>query len=82
MLTGDINCDLLTKNPTGGALRSFCTPVNLTQLINKPTRVTKTSHRLLDVMLVYDTDLVQSSRIRDLTISDHFSLRCSELNSH
>ena len=36
-LTGDVNCDLLTKIPRGDALRSFCISVNAKQLIEKPT---------------------------------------------
>ena len=40
-MAGDVNCDLLVKNPKGDALLSFCASVNATQLIDKPTRVTK-----------------------------------------
>lgn len=42
VLTGDLNCDLLT--PRGDASRSFCNSTNATQLIVKPTGVTKSSH--------------------------------------
>jgi len=41
VMAGDVNCDLLVKNPKGDALLSFCASVNATQLIDKPTRVTK-----------------------------------------
>ena len=41
VLTGDLNCDLLSNNPRGEALLSFCATVNATQLIDKPTHVTE-----------------------------------------
>ena len=71
-LTGDVNCDLLTKNPRGDALRSFCISVNAKQLIEKPTRVTKNSCSLLDLILVFNPDSVQSGDVLNLTISDHY----------
>ena len=60
--------------PGGGdALRSFCISVNAKQLIEKPTRVTKNYRSLLDrVILVFNPDLVQTSDVLDLTISDHY----------
>ena len=72
VLTGDVNCDLLTKNPRENALRSFCISVNANQLIEKRTRVTKNSCSLLDVILVSNPDSVQSGDVLDLTISDHY----------
>ena len=50
VVTGDANCDLLAKNPKGDALFSFCTSVNTTQLIDTPTRVTKSSRSLLVIV--------------------------------
>ena len=72
VLTGDLNCDLLSNNPRGEALLSFCATVNATQLIDKPTRVTENSRSLLDVILVSDPVLVKSSGVLEITISDHF----------
>ena len=47
--------------------------MNAKQLIEKPTRVTKNCHSLLDrVILVSNPDLVQTSDVLDLTISDHY----------
>ena len=43
---GDINCDLRTHK--GNELRLFCNSVNATQLIDKPTRITKSSISLID----------------------------------
>ena len=73
VLMGDMNCNLLlTDNPKGNALRSFCADINSTQLIDKPTRVTKTSSTLVDVVMVSNPELVKTSDVIDLTISDHF----------
>jgi len=72
VLTGDANCHLLFKNPRGDALRSFCASVNAHQLIDRPTRVTMTSRSLLDVVMVSNKDIVKTSGVLDLTISDHY----------
>ena len=72
VLLGDLNCDLLSDNPKSKALRSFCAAANATQLIKDPTRVTKSSSSLIDVILVSKPDLVKSSGVMDLTMSDHF----------
>lgn len=72
VLIGDLNCDLLSSNPRAEALRSFCTSVNATHLIYKPTRVTQSSSTLINVVLVSNPTLVKSSGVSDITISDHF----------
>ena len=72
ILTGDANCDLLFKNPRGDALRSFRASVNAHQLIDRPTRVTMTSLSLLDVVMVSNKDIVKTSSVLELTISDHY----------
>ena len=71
VLIGDLNCDLLSSNPRTEALRSFCTLVNATQLINEPTRITQSTSILIDVVLVSNPALVKSSGVSDITISDH-----------
>ena len=72
ILTGDLNCDLMSDNPRGDALRSFCVAVNATQLIKDPTRVTNSSSTLIDIVLSSDPGLVKDSGVLDMTISDHF----------
>ena len=72
VVTGDVNCDLLVKNPKGDALLSFCASVNATQLIDKPTRVTKSSRSLLDVLIVSNPNQVKTKGVLELTISDHY----------
>ena len=72
VVTGDLNCDLLSENLKGDALRSFCAIVNVTQLIYKPTRVTETSRSLLDIIMVSDPALAKVSGVLEVTIRDHF----------
>ena len=72
VVTGDVNCDLLVKNPKGDALLAFCASVNATQLIDKPTRVTKSSRSLLDVLIVSNPNQVKTKGVLELTISDHY----------
>ena len=50
---GDLNCDLLKTAQEAKALNDFCHCLNLTQLIDKPTRVTLRSSTLIesDVMM-------------------------------
>ena len=72
VVTGDLNCHLLSENPRGDALRSFCATVNVMQLIDKPTRVTETSRSLLDIIMVSDPALAKVSGVLEVTISDHF----------
>ena len=72
VLTGDANCDLLSENPKGVALRSFCASINAHQLIDKPTRVTVTSRSLLDVIMVSNKAIARESGVLELTISDHY----------
>ena len=72
ILTGDLNCDLLCVNPRGKALRSLCSSLNATKLIDKPKRVTQFKCSLLDVVIISNPNLVHSSGVQELTISDHF----------
>jgi hypothetical protein len=67
VLAGDLNCDLLSENPSSEALLSFACCVGATQLIKDPTRVTSNSSTLIDVLFVSNRNLVYET-----TISDHF----------
>ena len=71
ILMGDLNCDLCV-NPRSKALRSLCSSLNATKLIDKPTRVTQSKCSLLDVVIISNPNLVHSSGVQELTISDHF----------
>ncbi len=53
IINGDLNCDLL-KNTLENHIKHFvyaCETHHLTQLVNKPTRITPTSHSLVDMIM-------------------------------
>lgn len=49
----------------------FCTAFGVTQLINSPTRITESSQSLIDVIMTTNKEIVTSSRVLALSISDH-----------
>ena len=60
VVNGDFNCDLL-KEPIDNNTKHFivqCETHQLTQLVNKPTRITPTSRTLIDVILTSSPDKV------------------------
>ena len=50
IILGDLNCNLLQDNAESHALNDFCSTFNLTQLINKPTRVTENGDAVSKVL--------------------------------
>lgn len=72
LVTGDLNCNLLSDSPDSCALRELANYFNLTQLISKPTRVTEKSSTLIDIILISDKDLICHSDVMPIAISDHF----------
>ncbi|CAB4007189.1 Hypothetical predicted protein, partial [Paramuricea clavata] len=74
---GDFNLNMLTgpDNPEGPNedLTEFCDQFCLTNMINKPTRVSKTSKTLIDVILVSKVERFVTSGVLGLHpgMSDH-----------
>ncbi|CAB4005080.1 Hypothetical predicted protein [Paramuricea clavata] len=58
IIAGDLNCDLLKTAQEAKVLNDFCHCLNLTQLIDKSTRVTSRSSTLIDVMMTSNKDLI------------------------
>ena len=71
IILGDLNCNLLQDNAESRALNDFCSSFNLTQLINKPTRVTENGESLIDVVMTTNEKLIASNDVLMSTISDH-----------
>ena len=71
LCTGDLNCNLLSDDYESRALLDFCTTFNLTQLINLPTRITESSQSLIGVIMTTNKEIVTSSGVLTLSISDH-----------
>ena len=71
LILGDLNCNLLQTNREQKALKDVSTELNLTQIINDPTRITNTCHSLIDVILISSSKLVRESGVLNNPISDH-----------
>ena len=71
IILGDLNCNLLQGKAESRALNDFCSTFNLTQLINKPTRVTENGESLIDVVMTTNEKLIASNDVLMSTISDH-----------
>lgn len=51
-------------------IKDICTELNLTQIIDKPTRVTAETESLIDIIMDSSPDLIKESDEWDICISD------------
>lgn len=80
ILIGDINIDLLKlHNNACNLFYNFLESVNLTQIVQKATRITKTSRTLIDIIAVSNKNLVASDveHIDMHSVSDHQLVVCN-----
>ena len=71
-ILGDGNCDMLKPDCRGAiALTNFCNSFNLSQLVSRPTRVTKTTESLIDVIITSNPQQVIETNVMPSSISDH-----------
>ena len=71
-ILGDLNCNVLDTNDLGHrSLLDFCTCFNLTQLVDKPTRITEHSCTLIDVILTSSKNNIKQTKVIPNSISDH-----------
>ena len=74
IIMGDLNINQLTQNTAAYRYlqNAFINPLQLTQLVNKPTRITDKSETLIDLILVTAPHNVKVSNVVDIPgISDH-----------
>lgn len=76
IITGDLNCNLLTTSTESDALKDFMVTLNLSQTISSPTRITNKSESLIDILLTNNPDLVKRSDVLEISIRDHFLIYC------
>ena len=72
IVTGDLNCDLLTKQATLKVckqLKMLMKTENLTQLISQPIRITKHSITLLDIVITNNPASIRDSGVLSLSLS-------------
>ena len=74
IILGDINCDLLDNNPTSliSELKFITNLYQYEQLIKEPTRITKDTSTLIDHFYTTNSNLITSSGVTAMTISDHY----------
>ena len=65
---GDINDDLFVSN---SKLKKIIKTCNVSQIIDKPTRITENSATLLDVIITNNPHIVVSSEVIPCPIADH-----------
>ena len=72
-ITGDLNCYLLSDSGEHHTMRlvSLMENYQLSQVINKPTRITGTSSTLIDLFITNNPDSIVNSGVCTLSISDH-----------
>ena len=82
-LLGDLNCNLLDSSLSNvKTLQEIMQLYQLTQVINEPTRVTKSTKSILDVCITSSPDKIIQSGVVHLGISDHSLIYAThELNS-
>ena len=73
ILVGDLNCDVykLAPDPQTHKLQTLCCLYQLSQVINKPTRITETTATLIDLILTNKPEYISSAGVLHLGISDH-----------
>ena len=69
-ILGDFNCNMLTKNALCSKIKDLCSQISFKQLVEEPTRVTKTSSSLLDLILSNSAHISKTG-VFDFGISDH-----------
>ena len=78
--TGDWNIDnLATESPDFKFLKNnIFEPLSLTQIVKSPTRITKSSSRLIDIILTNSPDNIKFTDSADFPgVSDHKLVYCS-----
>jgi hypothetical protein len=73
ILCGDWNINFLQTNSHTGELNNLLLQYNLKHAVNVPTRITKTTATLLDVVITNEKKSINSLKIMDLGLSDHYA---------
>ena len=78
VVIGDLNCDVLNQRRSWQTKKLFdiMETYNCTQLISRPTRVTKTSSTAVDLILTNAPSKFASSGVYELSMTDHFMIYC------
>ena len=79
IITGDMNTNVETVgyNLLVNALRTFCSILDLTQIIKEPTRICESSQSIIDLILVSDVQKICQQGVIECGTSDHMATCCS-----
>ena len=80
-LLGDINVNYLTKSSHKEIKHIFITH-GFDQLIKVPTRITRETKTLIDVIMTNDGSSVQQTKVIPLSLSDHDCVTCVRKINH
>jgi hypothetical protein len=73
ILYGDWNLNLLQENVKLNKLKSLLQVYNLVNTVDLPTRITKNTKSLIDVIIINNSNYTKQSEIMDLGLSDHYA---------
>ena len=82
LVLGDFNCVMKRNMPHTRKLKSVMHQYQMTQLIEKPTRITKTSETLTELIFTSNAEKIGESGILNLSISDHSLVYAVRQTSH
>jgi hypothetical protein len=72
-LTGDWNINFLQDSLHVREINNILIRYNLINTVKVPTRITKTSSSLLDVIIIHEEKLLEPARVMELGMSDHYA---------
>jgi exonuclease III len=73
ILCGDWNLNFLRENVKLNELKSLLQVYNLVNTVDLPTRITKNTKSLIDVIIINNSNYTKPSEIMDLGLSDHYA---------
>jgi len=79
LMVGEINANYLLRQRDDGAsreLKNVLKSMTLSQLVRDPTRITKTSKSLIDVILSTHPQNIPFTVVVPVGLSDHFMVGC------
>ena len=81
LLLGDFNTDYQQINSKTNqltvSLKHFMSMFDLSQIIKNPTRITKLTSTILDLILVSDPNKISNSGVLSYSVSDHQMIYCT-----
>ena len=80
VVCGDFNCDMLSLPTQSKRLQVIMSNYGLTQLVTDPTRVTRNTESMIDLLYTTNPEMFDRMVCHDLGISDH-SLILGAINS-